>query len=1087
MIRHSTKIAVEVLVGAVVVMAVLAVGFVWRLSSGPIQLDSFKPEVEAALRDEERGLSVSMQELVLAWNSQAKRPDLRALGLTVEDGEGQVVLDLPLANVTLSVADLLKGRIAVSRIDVVGVALDLVRRADGSLDLNAARPFSVERSQPKESESVIDDILLEELMARPGDGEERALAKLEQIRIIGGRMTLLDEASGLVWRAPQAFLDLRRTETGLSANIRFDLALGEDSSSFEMDLALDRDASLIDAAIDFSDLRLPAIQEVLKREELALLSDLDLALSGSVVGQMTTRGRLKTAAVELKSGPGAIALRDLGLERLPLRSLTLGAGFDLEEGRINLRELEAALGEAEEGPVLTASAALTGVSHDLFRPQRDDLVIEGNFGLDGVTASDLALYWPPELADGAYDWVTENITAGRARDLSGSLSLLAPEGDLNTLELTSLEGVFSYEGLEAHYLRPLPSITGISGSARFTPEALTFSAEGGQSGNIQVPDAQIAITGLQEEDQVITIETGAAGPVADIMALLDGPGLELISRLGLAREGAAGQAEGRLYFSFPLINELVFEQVDLRAEADLTGAGLASVVLGQDLSEGNLKLAATGQELRLYGDGKLGGIPASFDWTEYFEPREGVVRRVEGNVPSIDETGILQLGLDTDPYLKGPVAAAFDYRERTGARSSVQLTLDLERASLSVPVLLGWSKPAGEAGEARVLLKLEKNVPRSLTGIDIAAGSLTLLGDAYFDEAGEEIGRAEIETLAFGDQSLWGVTLLQQDERFELRAKGGVLDVSPFLEIDQQAGPAARETAAPEEEDTSQFLIEVESLEQVRFAPDRYLEKGSVRLERWRDGWRRAEVRGRIPESLRSPGAEGVDIRIDYLPSEGGGQVLSVTSGDAGGLFRAVNLLDTMEGGRLAISGSRPDRSWNTPLNGRLLVDEFKLVDAPVLARILTLASFTGIVNVLSGDGITFDRIVGDFTAQRGKLSTELMRAYGPAIGLTAEGFIDLDEDQADLEGTVVPAYSVNRVLGAIPLLGNILTGGEGEGLFAVTYAISGSLEALDVSVNPLSVLAPGFLRNLFDIEGGESSGEDEPFTAVPQGGKKRD
>ena len=84
-------------------------------------------------------------------------------------------------------------------------------------------------------------------------------------------------------------------------------------------------------------------------------------------------------------------------------------------------------------------------------------------------------------------------------------------------------------------------------------------------------------------------------------------------------------------------------------------------------------------------------------------------------------------------------------------------------------------------------------------------------------------------------------------------------------------------------------------------------------------------------------------------------------------------------------------------------------------------------------------------------------------------------------------AYSVNRVLGAIPLLGNILTGGEGEGLFAVTYAISGSLEALDVSVNPLSVLAPGFLRNLFDIEGGESSGEDEPFTAVPQGGKKRD
>jgi uncharacterized protein YhdP len=163
-------------------------------------------------------------------------------------------------------------------------------------------------------------------------------------------------------------------------------------------------------------------------------------------------------------------------------------------------------------------------------------------------------------------------------------------------------------------------------------------------------------------------------------------------------------------------------------------------------------------------------------------------------------------------------------------------------------------------------------------------------------------------------------------------------------------------------------------------------------------------------------------------------------------------------------------------------------VEAPVLARILTLASFTGIVNVLSGEGITFEKITGDFTAERGKLSTELMRAYGPAIGLTAEGYIDLDQDKADLEGTVVPAYSVNRVLGAIPLLGGILTGGEGEGLFAVTYGISGSLEALDVSVNPLSVLAPGFLRNLFDIESGDvGPADEEPFSAVPLGAKKRD
>ncbi|MDH3596031.1 MAG: hypothetical protein OEM93_14410, partial [Rhodospirillales bacterium] len=76
-----------------------------------------------------------------------------------------------------------------------------------------------------------------------------------------------------------------------------------------------------------------------------------------------------------------------------------------------------------------------------------------------------------------------------------------------------------------------------------------------------------------------------------------------------------------------------------------------------------------------------------------------------------------------------------------------------------------------------------------------------------------------------------------------------------------------------------------------------------------------------------------------------------------------------------------------------------------------------------------------------------------------------------DLEGTIVPAYTFNRILGAIPILGRILTGGEGEGLFAFTYEMKGALDDPEVSVNPLSALAPGFLRGLFGgIDGDEAT-----------------
>ena len=60
-----------------------------------------------------------------------------------------------------------------------------------------------------------------------------------------------------------------------------------------------------------------------------------------------------------------------------------------------------------------------------------------------------------------------------------------------------------------------------------------------------------------------------------------------------------------------------------------------------------------------------------------------------------------------------------------------------------------------------------------------------------------------------------------------------------------------------------------------------------------------------------------------------------------------------------------------------------------------------------------------------------------------------------------------------IPILGRLLVGREGEGLFAVTYTMKGDLKDPRVVVNPLSALAPGFLRRMFFI--GEPGAEGRP------------
>jgi uncharacterized protein YhdP len=195
-----------------------------------------------------------------------------------------------------------------------------------------------------------------------------------------------------------------------------------------------------------------------------------------------------------------------------------------------------------------------------------------------------------------------------------------------------------------------------------------------------------------------------------------------------------------------------------------------------------------------------------------------------------------------------------------------------------------------------------------------------------------------------------------------------------------------------------------------------------------------------------------------------------VEAEDMGAVARAFNWVDTIEGGRLTLRGKMPGRLPDSPITGSVEAVDYRLVEAPGLAKMLSVASLTGISNVLNGEGLTFDRMTGDFTFDKGVISTPLFRAHGDSLGITSKGTIDTKADAVDLVGTVVPAYSFNAVLGQLPLLGIVLTGGEGEGLLAFTYRLSGPAEDPQIKVNPLSVLAPGFLRNLL----GTPSKDDE-------------
>jgi hypothetical protein len=165
--------------------------------------------------------------------------------------------------------------------------------------------------------------------------------------------------------------------------------------------------------------------------------------------------------------------------------------------------------------------------------------------------------------------------------------------------------------------------------------------------------------------------------------------------------------------------------------------------------------------------------------------------------------------------------------------------------------------------------------------------------------------------------------------------------------------------------------------------------------------------------------------------------------------------------GKLTITGSstaaEPYR-----IMGKVDLRNYRVRKLPFLAVLLNAASFTGFADMLGGQGLNFDRLEGGFDWNGQRLGLDDWRTAGGALGLNIEGEIDFAASRADLRGTVVPFSFFNSIVGTIPLVGDIITGGKGGGLVAATYQAKGPLEKLDVTVNPVSFLAPGILRRIF-------------------------
>jgi len=176
-------------------------------------------------------------------------------------------------------------------------------------------------------------------------------------------------------------------------------------------------------------------------------------------------------------------------------------------------------------------------------------------------------------------------------------------------------------------------------------------------------------------------------------------------------------------------------------------------------------------------------------------------------------------------------------------------------------------------------------------------------------------------------------------------------------------------------------------------------------------------------------------------------------------LIKRYDFIKGFEEGYLNFNSIKKDGVSNSVL----IIDNFKVKEVPVFAKLLSLASLQGIADLLTGEGIRFTDFEMIYSSQKGLTTIEEMYAIGPAISILMDGYIS-SKKLVSLRGTLVPATTINRSIASIPLLGKILIGDKtGEGVFGVSFKIKGPPKNLSTTVNPIKTLTPRFITRTLE------------------------
>lgn len=659
--------------------------------------------------------------------------------------------------------------------------------------------------------------------------------------------------------------------------------------------------------------------------------------------------------------------------------------------------------------------------------------------------------WPWFAAKGARHWVMDHLFGGRVTD--ARIEFKVPPARLgNGIPLTADEtsGRFKVEGARFDTTGVIPPVRDAIGEVEFNGNDVDISLASGTvflpSGrSVDARNGKLRIEKANRPPLIGQLDLDIAGDAAAVAELASYEPINAMRFVGMAPDDFSGKVAGNVKADIPLQKGIASERLDWRVVLDYVGLSLAKPFNDQKVSDADGSITVEPNKAVISAAAKLNGIPAEISLVEPLG-KDGAARQRKVQLV-LDDKAREMVAPGLSKLMSGTVKVNLD----AGADGRQSVSADLTNARLDIP-WAGWSKGPGIAANVSFSLDKSKGVS-TLSDFRLEGKSFAV--DGAVTLAGSNFSSARFGTVRLNRDDSVAVSVKHSGKGYVVDIVGDALDARPLI---KQFTSDAGTGGSPDGESTPVSLnLDVKAV--TGFGGEQL---SGVSLSY--SGMASKVDELRVKALTSSGGAVSMQNS-----SDGGRRSLQIQSADAGALLRFLNIYDHMQGGAIKVALANDGLG---PMRGRVDASDFWVVNEPKLASIVSTTPpgdkrslNQAVKSDIDTSRVQFER--GSVQIEKGpgylKIGNGVLR--GPLIGTTFQGTLYDESGNMAMTGTFMPAYGLNRIFGEIPIFGTILGNGRDRGLIGVTYKLYGNAKTPNLQINPLSVIAPGIFRSIFEFQ----------------------